>query len=74
MAARTTPHPPIQSRAQWRAARLQLLRQEKNALKEYDRVSAKRRRLPMVRVEQDYRFETPLARGACATFSRVAGS
>ena len=51
------PHPPIASREQWLAARIQQLQHEKELTKHYDRVTAERRRLPMVRIEKDYVFE-----------------
>lgn len=53
-----TAHPPIASQEDWLKARLALLDEEKALTKEYDRVNAQRRRLPMVRVEKEYRFET----------------
>ena len=51
--------PPVGSPAEWRAARLALLEREKALTRESDRVNAERRRLPMVRVEKTYRFDTP---------------
>lgn len=55
----TLPHPPITSRAAWLRARLDLLKQEKELTQHYDRVSAERRRLPMVPLDKDYVFEGP---------------
>lgn len=55
----STPHPRIASAAQWRAARVKLLAHEKELTQHYDRVAAERRRLPMVQVEKDYRFDAP---------------
>jgi predicted dithiol-disulfide oxidoreductase (DUF899 family) len=56
----TTPaHPPVASRAEWLDARRKHLAHEKELTKHYDRVSAERRRLPMVRLEKDYRFDAP---------------
>lgn len=55
----TIPHPPIVSQAQWLAERKKLLAHEKELTKQYDRVNAERRRLPMVRLEKDYWFEGP---------------
>lgn len=49
-------HPPITSREEWLAQRLQLLDEEKAVTKAFDRVNARRRRLPMVKVEKEYRF------------------
>jgi len=51
-----TPHPPIASQEEWLEARRALLIKEKTHTKEYDRINAERRRLPMVKVEKDYRF------------------
>jgi predicted dithiol-disulfide oxidoreductase (DUF899 family) len=51
--------PKIVSRAEWLAARKDLLAQEKELTRRRDALSADRRRLPMVRVEKDYTFEGP---------------
>src|SRR5579862_9165793 len=53
------PHPPIVDEAAWRTARLALLDEEKELTRQYDRVNAHRRRLPMVRVEKQYAFDSP---------------
>ena len=53
------PHPPIVSRDRWLDARKKLLAQEKELTRQYDRVNAERRRLPMVRIEKNYKFEGP---------------
>src|SRR5712671_5415119 len=53
------PHPPIVSREQWLGERKKLLAQEKELTRQYDRVNAERRRLPMVRIEKNYMFESP---------------
>jgi predicted dithiol-disulfide oxidoreductase (DUF899 family) len=52
-------HPPVASQAEWRVRRIQLLEREKEAARICDGVAAERRRLPMVRIEQDYVFEGP---------------
>ena len=39
-----------------------------------DALSTKRRMLPMVRVDKDYRFEGPTGRSACSTCSTAAAS
>jgi predicted dithiol-disulfide oxidoreductase (DUF899 family) len=59
MTTNELPHPPIVSRQQWLSERKKLLAQEKELTKQYDRVNAERRRLPMVRVEKNYMFEAP---------------
>ena len=49
-------HPKIVSRAEWLAARETLLAHEKELTKHQDKISAERRRLPMVKVEKKYIF------------------
>jgi len=56
---RALPHPPIGSQVQWLALRKKLLAHEKALTKQRDRVCAERRRLPMVKIEKPYVFETP---------------
>jgi predicted dithiol-disulfide oxidoreductase (DUF899 family) len=55
----TIPHPPIVLQDEWRGERLKLLAHEKELTKEYDRVNAERRRLPMVKLEKVYSFDGP---------------
>ena len=55
--AGTIAHPPIVSREQWLAARKALLVEEKALTKQRDALNAKRRRLPMVRIDKPYAFE-----------------
>ena len=50
---------PVVSREQWTAARRAHLAREKELTRLRDELSAERRALPWVRVEQDYRFQTP---------------
>jgi predicted dithiol-disulfide oxidoreductase (DUF899 family) len=57
MTTSTIPHPPIVSRDQWLAERKKLLAHEKELTKQYDRINAERRRLPMVKIEKDYAFD-----------------
>src|ERR1700687_2337066 len=59
MTTNEVPHPPIVSRDQWLGERKKLLAHEKELTKQYDRVNAERRRLPMVRIEKNYLFESP---------------
>jgi predicted dithiol-disulfide oxidoreductase (DUF899 family) len=59
MTTSDVPHPPIVSREQWLDARKKLLAQEKELTRQYDRVNAERRRLPMVKIEKHYMFEGP---------------
>ncbi|MFC6632110.1 DUF899 domain-containing protein [Microbulbifer taiwanensis] len=54
--------PKIVSRAEWEAAREQLLVKEKAATRERDQLAAERRRLPVVAVERAYTFEGPTGR------------
>ncbi|MCC6606131.1 MAG: DUF899 domain-containing protein [Anaerolineae bacterium] len=59
MTIQDLPHPRIATREEWLAARETLLEHEKEATRHYDRVSAERRRLPMVKVEKSYLFDGP---------------
>lgn len=51
--------PPVASKEEWLAARKSLLLEEKELTKQYDRINAKRRRLPMVKVDKNYTFTGP---------------
>jgi predicted dithiol-disulfide oxidoreductase (DUF899 family) len=51
--------PDVASPEEWRAARVQLLAEEKAMTRARDALSAKRRELPMVEVTKDYVFEGP---------------
>src|SRR5690349_12306934 len=62
MASKKPSHPPVASRADWLTARRWLLLEEKRATKEHDQVNAARRRLPMVKIDKAYAFETPRGR------------
>ncbi|MGQ4878599.1 DUF899 domain-containing protein [Billgrantia sp. LNSP4103-1] len=55
----TLPLPPIVSEAEWRTALAEQIEREKAHTRERDRLSAARRRLPMVEVRADYGFEGP---------------
>jgi predicted dithiol-disulfide oxidoreductase (DUF899 family) len=56
MTTRTIAHPPIVSHDEWLAARKELLAREKEITRARDELNAARRRLPMVRLEKDYRL------------------
>jgi predicted dithiol-disulfide oxidoreductase (DUF899 family) len=51
--------PEIVSRDEWLVARTELLSKEKELTKARDALSADRRRLPMVEITKDYRFQGP---------------
>jgi predicted dithiol-disulfide oxidoreductase (DUF899 family) len=51
--------PDVTSRAEWLAARTQLLGREKELTRVRDALNADRRRLPMVRIDKPYAFEGP---------------
>lgn len=55
----STVYPDVVSREQWLAARKKLLAREREATHLRDAVNAERRRLPMVKVDKDYRFDGP---------------
>ena len=52
------PHPTIASQDEWLVARKDLLRREKEATHIQDKIAADRRRLPMVKIEKQYGFDT----------------
>lgn len=58
MKTKTTPAPRIVSPAEWLAARLELLRAEKELTKQRAAVAARRRELPWQRVPKPYVFES----------------
>ena len=51
--------PSIATRAEWQLARSELLAQEKELTRRRDQLSVDRRNLPMVEIEEDYRFTGP---------------
>jgi predicted dithiol-disulfide oxidoreductase (DUF899 family) len=59
MSTSTIENPKIVSREEWLAARRKLLEREKQLTHERDAVAAERRRLPWVKVEKSYLFDSP---------------
>jgi predicted dithiol-disulfide oxidoreductase (DUF899 family) len=57
MRKKKIPQPKIVSREEWLAKRKKHLAEEKKLTKQRDRVHARRRRLPMVKLEKNYVFE-----------------
>ena len=53
------PQHPVVSQEEWLAARRALLAKEKESTRLRDRLNAERQALPWVKVERDYKFETP---------------
>ena len=51
--------PDVVTREEWLVARRALLAREKELTRQRDRLNADRRRLPMVRIEKEYKFEGP---------------
>ena len=68
-----TPTPKLVSAEQWEAARRELLVRE-GAHARRDALAAKRRRMPMVALEKDYRFVGPDGPVRCSTSSTGAAS
>lgn len=66
--------PQVAPPAEWQIARDTLLAKEKEATRARDALAAERRRLPMVRIDKDYRFEGPEARRPWSTCSTNAAS
>jgi predicted dithiol-disulfide oxidoreductase (DUF899 family) len=63
--------PRVVSENEWSSARDALLAKEKAATRALDALAAERRRLPMVRIEKSYRFESP--RGAASLVDLFEG-
>ncbi len=58
MVQNETPHPQVVTRDEWEIECKKLLTHEKELTKHGDQVSAERRRLPMVKLEKDYGFDS----------------
>ncbi|HZV66391.1 MAG TPA: thioredoxin family protein [Telluria sp.] len=56
----------IGTRKEWTSARLDLLAAEKDLTRRSDEVAKRRQQLPWVRVDKDYRFDTPQGRVSLA--------
>ncbi len=59
-------HHPVVSRAEWLAARRELLATEKEITRKIDRLSEMRRALPWVKIDKEYLFDTPDGRKTLA--------
>jgi predicted dithiol-disulfide oxidoreductase (DUF899 family) len=59
MKSDTLAHPTVASREEWLSERKMLLADEKELTKHRDRVNAKRRRMPMVKMDKEYVFDGP---------------
>jgi len=59
MTTHTMQKPPVVSPEQWKAAREQLLVKEKELTRAHDALAAQRRRMPWMRVEKNYTFDSP---------------
>ena len=59
MTQTTAEHPKVVSQEEWLAARKELLAKEKELTRQSDALAAERCKLPWVKVEKDYVFDTP---------------
>ena len=66
MPTRTVDSPKIVSRAQWLAARKTLLTKEKQLTRDRDAIAAERQKLPWVKVEKNYVFDSAAGKKALA--------
>jgi predicted dithiol-disulfide oxidoreductase (DUF899 family) len=57
-------------REEWLAARLELLKEEKELTRRSDELARRRQKLPWVRVDKEYRFETDLGSASLADLFR----
>src|SRR5437899_5509963 len=62
----TVQGPKIVSQEQWLAARKELLAKEKKLTRDRDALAAERRKLPWVRVEKNYVFDSPTGKRTLA--------
>src|SRR5205807_9025832 len=58
------------TREEWLAARLKLLKAEKELTRRSDELARKRQELPWVRIDKDYRFETDEGKASLADLFR----
>ena len=58
------------TRGEWRAARLELLKAEKQLTQRSDALAQQRQELPWVRIDKEYRFETEEGNGSLADLFR----
>lgn len=58
------------TRKQWLSARLKLLEAEKDLTRRSDELARRRQKLPWVRIEKDYRFETEEGNASLADLFR----
>lgn len=61
---------PTGTRDEWRAARLELLKAEKELTRQSDQVARARQELPWVRIDKEYRFETAEGSASLANLFR----
>ena len=66
--------PPTVSPQEWKAAREELLVEEKELTHARDALAAKRRRMPRMAVEKDYAFEGPNGPASLLDLFEGAGS
>ena len=59
-----TAHPNIASQEEWLVQRKELLLREKEITRLKDKLAAERRRLPMVKIEKQYAFDTPTGKSS----------
>ena len=59
MTQSTVEHPKVVSQEEWLTARRELLAKEKQLTRQSDALAAERRKLPWVKVEKQYVFDTP---------------
>jgi predicted dithiol-disulfide oxidoreductase (DUF899 family) len=62
--------PKVASREEWLAARLDLLKAEKEQTRRSDELARRRQELPWVRMEKEYRFETDEGKASLADLFR----
>jgi predicted dithiol-disulfide oxidoreductase (DUF899 family) len=66
MSESTMAHPKVVTQEEWVAARVKLLAKEKELTRQRDDVAQERQKLPWVRVEKNYVFDTPSGKKSLA--------
>ena len=70
----TFARPASVSQSEWETSLAAITEREKTVAEAIDQLAAARKRMPMVLVEDDYRFEGPTANGRWPSCSTVAAS
>src|SRR5271165_3112195 len=65
---------PVATEDEWLAARRELLAEEKDFTRLRDQLSARRRAMPWLRIDKDYRFDGPEGKNFTSAIPSAAGA